>query len=377
MSGMPFAKPQGMTTIERLTEEFDRIAALDAGPFPVISLYLDLRPNEHGRDQFEPFLRKELTERVNMYPSGGPERESLEADAARIRDYVSQVDGSANSLAVFACHAADLFTTLELAAPIDGHRLYVADHPHLYPLARVVEKYPRFLALVTDTHSARIFVFAINELEKTEQVEGAKPKHHKKGGWSQARYQRHTENLHLQHAKEVVDHVARIVREEGIDKIVVAAEEVIMPLLQEHFPKDISDRIVDVLKLDVRANERAVLEATVAALRKKDQQGDRERVDELINAYRANGLACVGRERTRRALEMGQVDELLIGARPDGLAPAGDPASMGNSEMSAGESIADELVVQARNTSAAVRFIEEPALLAPIGGVGAFLRFKL
>jgi peptide subunit release factor 1 (eRF1) len=366
-----------MTTIERLTEELDRIAAIDTGPFPVISLYLDLRPNERGRDQFEPFLRKELTERVNTYPASGPERESLEADAARIRDQVAQVDSSANGLAIFACHAADLFTALELAAPIEGHRLYVSDRPHLYPLARVVDEYPRYLALVTDTHSARIFVCAINELERTEQVEGAKPKHHKKGGWSQARYQRHTENLHLQHAKEVVDHVARIVRQEGIDKIVVAADEVIMPLLQQHFPKDISERVVDVLKLDVHANERAVLEATIAALRKKDQEGDRERVDELVNAYRANGLACVGREPTNRALEMGQVDELLVAARPDALAPAGSPAAKDNSEMSAGESAADELVLQARNTSAKVRFIDDPALLAPVGGVGAFLRFKL
>src|SRR6185295_9653079 len=308
-----------MPTIAQLTEQLDRVAATDPGPFPVISLYLDLRPNEHGRDQFEQFLKKELTERVNTYPASGPERDSLEADAAKIRKHVAGLDGSVNGLALFACHGADLFAPLELAAPIDDHRLYVSDHAHLYPLARLIEAYPRYLALVTDTHSARIFVFAINELEKTEQIEGEKSKHHKKGGWSQARYQRHTENIHLQHAKEVVDAVARIVREEGIDKIIVAADEVVMPLLREQFPKEVSDRIVDILKLDVHADERAVLEATIEALRRKDAETDRERVEELIGAYRANGLACTGREATRRALEMGQVDELLITATPDAL----------------------------------------------------------
>jgi peptide subunit release factor 1 (eRF1) len=366
-----------MPTIAQLTEQLDRVSAADCGPFPVVSLYLDLRPNERGRDQFEPFLRKELTERLNTYPASGPERESLEADASRIRDHVANIDGAVNGLAIFACHGAGLFAALELAAPIDGHRLYVSDRAHLYPLARVLDEYPRYLALVTDTHSARIFVFAINELEKSEQIEGEKAKHHKKGGWSQARYQRHTENMHLQHAKEVVDHVARIVHNEGIDKVIIAADDVIMPLLREHFPKEVSDRIVDVVTLDVHANERTVLEATIAALRKKDKESDRERVEELIGAYRANGLALVGREATTRALQVGQVDELVITAVPAALARTGNGAAQKTAELSQAESEADELILQARNTSAKIRFIEDPALLAPIGGVGAFLRFKL
>jgi peptide subunit release factor 1 (eRF1) len=364
-----------MPTIDQLTTLLDRLASVDTGPFPVISLYLDLRANERGRDQFEPFLRKELAARIRTYQASGPESASLEKDAARIREYVAAVEGSVNGLAIFACSGAGLFEPIELAAPIDAHRLYISDQPHLYPLARLLDEYPRYLALLTDTHSARIFVFATNAVEKTEQIESEKAKHHKQGGWSQARYQRHVENFHLHHAKEVADAVARLVRDEAIDKVIVAAEEVVMPLLLEHFPKDVSDRLVDVLKLDVRAPERVVLETTIAALRKKDAQDDRERVDELVGAYRANGLACVGFEDTKRALERGQVEELVITAAPDKLAVTGggsDQQAAGN----AAEWAADELVLQARNTSAKIRFIEDAALLASVGGVGAFLRYK-
>jgi len=60
-----------------------------------------------------------------------------------------------------------------------------------------------------------------------------------------------------------------------------------------------------------------------------------------------------------RAFELGQVDELLITAAAEG-------------------SDADqELIRLASNTSASVRFIEDASLLEPVGGVGAFLRFKL
>ena len=376
-----------MPITEQLTAQLDRLASADTGPFPVISLYLNLQANDRGRDQFEPFLRKEPAERVGTYPASGPERESLDRDAVKIRDYVATVDGSVNGLAVFACGGADLFEAMPLAAPIDEHRLYVSDQPHLYPLARLLDQYPRYAALLADTNSARIFVFAANSVERTEQIEGTKTKRQKKGGWSQARYQRHTGNFHLHHVKEVLDTLARIVREDTIGTVLVAGDEVVRPLLREHMPKEIADRVVETDRLDVHTPQHEVLAATLAALRGQDAVNDRERVDELIGAYRANGLACVGIEAVKRAFELGQVDELVIAAspqtlrdRPAGGKPATDrqPADGGaQPERTAQERAADELIVQARNTSATVRFIEDTALLEPIGGVGAFLRFKL
>src|SRR5258706_3843662 len=250
-----------MPTTEQLSRQLDRLASVDAAPFPVISLYLNLQPDEHGRDRFAPFLRKELAERVQTYPAKGPERDSLEQDAAKIRDFVSRIDGSVNGLALFACSGADLFEPITLAAPIDAHHLYITDHPHLYPLARIIDEYPRYLALLTDTHSARIFVFATNTMVKSERIENPKAKHHKQGGWSQARYQRHTENVHMHHAKEVADAVERIMREEAIDKILVSGDEVILPLLREQLPKAVAARIVEILKMDVGTPEREVLAA--------------------------------------------------------------------------------------------------------------------
>jgi peptide subunit release factor 1 (eRF1) len=348
-----------MPTADQLTAQLDRLSAADSGPFPIISLYLDLRANDRGRDQFEPFLRKEFAERIATYPASGPERESLDKDAEAIRDYLSRIDGSVNGLALFASSGSDLFEAIPMAAPVDAHRLYISNQPHLYPLARLLDEYPRYLALLVDTHSAHIFVFAMNALVKSEDIEGQKTKHHKKGGWSQARYQRHTENFHVHHAKEVVDAVERIVREEGIDQILLSGDEVIVPLLRDQMPKHVAEKVVDIVKMDVRTPEHDVLEKTIDALRERDAEGDRERVDELIGAYRGNGLATVGADSVRRAFELGQVDELVITATAE----------------STDEN--NELVRQARNTSATIRFIQDASLLEGVGGVGAFLRFKL
>src|SRR3954462_7644229 len=348
-----------MPSTDQLTAQLDRLAALDPGPFPVVSLYLNLQPNEFGRDRFEPFLRKELADRLRTYQGHGPERDSIEQDAAKIREYVTRLDGSLNGLALFTSSGAELFEAVPLAAPIDAHRLFIDDLPHLYPLARLLDEYPRYLALVADTHSARMFVVAANSTVKTERIENQKTKHHKQGGWSQARYQRHTENFHLLHAKEVVDAVDRIVHEEGLDKILIAGDEVIVPLLREQLPKHLNEKVIDILKLDIRTGEHEVLSATLEALRQKDAETDRERVEALLGAYRGNGLATVGVENVRKAFELGQVDELMMTAN----------AEAGEADQ--------ELVRLASQTSAPVRFIEDAALLESVGGVGAFLRFKL
>ena len=48
----------------------------------------------------------------------------------------------------------------------------------------------------------------------------------------------------------------------------------------------------------------------------------------------------------------------------------------GSADRTTRESLADELVTRARQTSAKIRFVEDVSLLEPVGGVGAFLRFK-
>jgi peptide chain release factor subunit 1 len=371
---------RAMAITDQISAQLDRLASIDTGPFPVVSLYLDMRPDQHGRDNFESFLRKELAERVRTYGVDGPERASLERDADRIRAYVAEVPASANSVALFACSGADLFEPMELAAAVPEHRLYISDQPHLYPLARLMDEYPQYAVLLADTHSARLFVVAANTVRQTGQIENTKTRRHKMGGWSQARYQRHIENYHLQHAKEVVEALARLVRDEQITSVLISGDETIVPLLREQMPKDVAERIVDVLNLDVKAPEHAVLEATASAMREQDERTDREQVEALLGAYRANGLAVVGSEDTARALEMGQVDELIITAAADTLDPGGvgGPADETRAaERSAEERAADELIAKARQTSARITLIQDPSLLAAVGGVGALLRFKL
>jgi peptide chain release factor subunit 1 len=397
-----------------LTESIDRLAAFEPVPFPVLSLYLDTRPDTRGRDNFEPFLRKAFRERLSTYRPSSPEHASFSADVERINRYLAHsLEPSANGVAIFACAGADgFFEALQLEAPVAEHRLFVDDQPHLYPLARVDDQYPRYAALVADTNFARIFVFGTGQTVRQQEIEGVKTKGVKVGGWSQARYQRHVENYHQQHVRDVVQALDRIVKAENITRVVIAGDEVVVPLLRGELPPQLSDMIVDVVRLDIDTPERQVLESTLAALRERDARTDHEAVERLFDAVRGSGLGVVGAEETLAALERGQVDELLIAATPDVLtnvetlvAAGGEtPVATGNladglaaveaaaaeadaagertadqepEPVPATEKAADRLVTLARQTGASIRFIENPALLAEVGGVGALLRYRL
>ena len=129
----------------------------------------------------------------------------------------------------------------------------------------------------------------------------------------------------------------------------------------EQLPKHLTEKVIDMANIDVKSlPERDLLAETMAALREADAKTDAEQVQRMLDAWRAGGLGVAGIEPTLRALEMRQVEELLIASKPDRVAGP-----------------VDELVARAQQNSARIRFIEDESLLADVGGVGALLRFKI
>jgi peptide subunit release factor 1 (eRF1) len=381
-------------------DQLDRLAAFEPAPYPVVSLYLNTQSGQTGRDQFQTFVRKEFAARARTYPSCSPERSSLDKDLERIARFLERdLEPAANGVAVFACSAGDLFEAVQLTAPIDHHWLSIGDQPHLYPLARVESLFPRYAAVLADTNSARILVFAAGELVAQREVKGVKTKRMSQGGWSQARFQRHSENFHMHHVKEVVEALDRIVQREGITEILVAGDEVVMPLLREQMPKHLAEKIVDQVRINTDAPVDRVIRTSLEAMKRVHSQSDREKVDLAVGGYRAGGLGVVGPEDTIEALVKGQVDELLISARVRELQPVGShaaarsvasikgvlrdpavqPVAAGEAADVASETIrlADELITKAKQTGAKITFVEDPELLSDFGGVAAILRFMI
>jgi peptide chain release factor subunit 1 len=367
----------------------NRLVTFEPTPFPVISVYLNTQADQNGRDNFDAFVRRELKARAKRWTMRTPERESFDRDAERINEYLrDELRPSSNGAAIFACSAErDFFEAAQFDAPIEENHLYTSYQPSVYSLARFIDHYPPYVALVADTNFAHLYVFGVGE--EIEHRDVVSPNVHRTmiGGWSQARFQRHIDNIRTHHAKDVVDELDRITREENIERIVLAGDEVIIPMLREQLPQRLEQLVIDTLRLDVATPEHEVMKASFEAVRAHDARKDAEKVENLLDKYLGSGFAVTGARDTLIALTLGQVDEMFLSASEgdvhDDLTGKaaefipGLPEDVEGNGRARSAVIADELVARARQTNADVTFIEDAAKLAACGGVGAKLRFRL
>ena len=267
------------TTRTRLGDHIEQLAAFAPTAFPVLSLYLDLVPHQHDPDRDAAFVRAALADRLSGLRPHAPERESLERDTTRIDAWLRErLPPSASGLAIFACSGDDFFDAVQLDTPIERRALYVGPVPHLYPLVRLEDEYPRYAAVMLDAHHARIYVFGLDTVPREAAIAGPAPRHRAIGAWSQARFHRHGENLHLERLDDIVESLDRIVTDDDLRRIVVTGHDTAVPRLRDQLPARLSSKLVDVVQLDRSAGEGRILHATLEALRAQDIEAGPGRV---------------------------------------------------------------------------------------------------
>ena len=356
---------------DSLHAALDRLADYESDSASVVSVYLDLKPDQPAQP-YRAFLETAMKE-----------HESVAPELEKIRAYLETEKPSSQALAVFAASGSPgLFEAVQLDAPLGAHRLYIDSEPHVFPLERLADQYQSYAALLVNTNAARLYVFSAGAAEREVKVKNKKGKRVSAGGWSQARFQRRVENLHIKHMKEVAEAVDRLVREEKIARILVAGDDVALPLLRDQVSQGTLELMTEVGGVDIKTPEADVFRVTLDAFREADQQNDQERVEALLNAWRSGGLGTVGLTGVRAALERGQVDRLLVPATPSTSVVAeasADPDMTGPKEQVSelDEAVIEELVTLARRTDAEITFIEDARLLAPARHVGAMLRYRV
>jgi peptide chain release factor subunit 1 len=381
----------------------EKLAAFEPNGAPFISLYLDAQPNETGREDYKIWLKKEIAETGKTFPEDSAEAQNFNQTAQRIQDFLdNEVDRSASGIAVFMSLAdPDFFETVQLDEPFPNNRFFLFDRPHIFPLVRIVEQNPKYIALWADTNKASIYIFGGDHLlrtdsanERVEVIQNTVTNRSQVGGWSQARYQRHIENYHLQHAKETVEEVEKLMREAKIEHLVLCGDETgVIPILKDQFSKAAEENLVSVLNLSQYASGEEIHEKTREVMKIENAVRDKERVERMFNAAKSSaGLGTIGVEKTLAALSNGQVEELIISSSFDAIryntkevkkvlenyAPGDDnSASEELPEAAEKRQIGDELLIRALNSAAKICFIEDESLLKDAGGVGAVLRYNM
>jgi peptide chain release factor subunit 1 len=367
MSQIP-ATTQASPDQARLRDILRRVAEVESPDAPVLSVYLDLRPEAQGDDPGRrsglTVLRDRLREIARDQDEHAPAGTSLASDMERLEAFIdARMDElrGAEGLAVFACDAVGLWETVTAPVPFET-RASVGPTADLFGLAGLLDDSRTAVVAVADTNTCRLFVTRRGALVEGTGLDEPPDEHrrHAQGGWSQARYQRHIDMQDRRFASEAADAISGLVERVNARHLILAGDERTIAVLEPELPEAVRARLDHVERINLRATGDDVAEEVAPILGALRVEAEQEAADRAIAGFRAGDLGTVGIDRVAEALERGQVHELVV-----------------DEEADLDETLRAELVRQAALTSAEIVTIRGHAGLARHGGVAATLRYRL
>lgn len=361
--------------------DLDFLRGLYQGTGGYVSVYLDTsRDHENARHEIAVRWR----DAREQLASDGADPPTLDALGEVITDPGRATPGRA----AFG-RAGRVLLTEALPARPRREIARLAPLPHVMPL--LAQRGPRLPHLrVTARHDGgEVVAVSAGGGADEEEVLGTGWPVHKvsRGGWSELRYQRSTEEAWETNAKELAERVTAEAGRVSAQLILVAGDPVARTLLVQQLSHDLAARTV-LIEQELPADSEAAARAASQAVADQVARHSRERFEHW-RTQQAHGRGVAGLPGTMAALRDGAVAELLLVDHPESTAmawigPAGTDLGGSAAEL-AERGIADPVTDRAdaavaralAGTSAQLYFIPggDPGGSDPEDGICALLRF--
>jgi peptide chain release factor subunit 1 len=342
-----------------------RLAEAESTDAPILSAYVDTRPEAHGERPGErnelTALRAALAQIAAAHDAHSTARQSLDADRERIDRLLEGEDlAGVDGIAVFACDRIGLWESVTAQVAFDT-QVSAGPTADLFQLARLLDDQVSAVVAVVDTNTCRLFVTRRGALSERPGPDEGPEEHRRReaGGWSQARYQRHIDMQDQRFAKEAAEAIDALVRREKPEHVLLAGDERAISVLDPELSGAVRPLVEHVARIELRATAADVREEIVPILAALEEADGQEVADRALAGWRAGALGTVGIDGTMTALENGQVDELIIDETAD-----------------IDEDLRAELIRQASLTAASVEIVRDHDELRRHDGVAATLRYR-
>jgi peptide chain release factor subunit 1 len=313
------------------------------------------------------------------------QREALKADLERIRAWFD--DGfdrqGARGVAVFAASLDNFWSTLLLPDAIPD-AVRVDTELSLAPLASHVGRDGALVAAV-GRERGQVFRLRNGALAEIADQSEEVPGQHDQGGWSQARFERHIDEIVERHFRDVAGTLDRCTRRlRGVPIVLIGAED-IRPDFESVLSKETMDCVAGWATAEAHADGPALLEAARPVI----DEWWRSREAQLLERWREeagrNGRAASGWEETLEAASDGRVELLLVQNGVD--QQAYQCPQCGRAQLASGSCPLDGTTLESRDDGfdlavhktlthgGTVHVVRDRDDLGPVGGMAALLRF--
>jgi peptide chain release factor subunit 1 len=305
----------GVVTSDRLRE----LAAFRAKNGCAVSLYLGFDPSTSGTvpaalAKINALLDEAHRAVLAARPALTHEQTTgLEEDYQRIRDFLEHdFDRSGvRGVAIFAAGLDGFWQSVALNEPVPdvarvGSELYVA------PLVPLLGRGDGVLVAVVDRERGLLYKLTGGRLEELADHSDDVLARMDQGGWSQARYQRHVDELAARHLRTVADDLdARVHNQDAIHVVVIGPEEtrtVFLDLLAH----ETREALAGATAGEGWASPTELLELVRPFVEQSRLADETERLARWQEEQGRNGRATAGWADTLEALSDARVDVLLF-----------------------------------------------------------------
>jgi peptide chain release factor subunit 1 len=360
------------------TSMLERLARIESGGNPILSVYLDLDPSRF------PTPAARDTELSALLAGTGAQ----ELDVKHVRETVRghpELAHGAHGLAIFSCAASGALEVLAVPEPVEP--LAVIDSvAWLEPLAAMLASEDWGVAVLS-RREARLFRGGRDGLVEFAAISDELHRRHAQGGWAQANLQRGIEQQVFEHVRHAAELLLRAHRRRPFDHIVIVASDELWPVMEESLHQDLRDRLAGVISRDLdHSPERYIVQAVTPVIERAEREKEMALTSRLEQALGTGGPAVCGLDEVLATLQQGRVEMLLLTDQAKltaGLCSSCDrlyattdgECPLDGTPLVSVDAV-EHLIVQAAQHAIPVRVTRhEPDVLRAHGDVAAFLHW--
>ena len=289
-------------------------------------------------------------------------------------------------LALIGSEKNDFYRLYQLSVPPEN--LFVVDSsPFIRPLALLQDEWEEFALLFVDGTSAQIHVLGARQIEESKEVETDVMGRHKKGGWSQMRFNRLRKEAVDKFYKIVIRELIEITsKEDSIVSIILAGPGKGKKEILEYLPQDLREKVTHVLDVDKNMPLTEMIKDMTDIVHQDEKIIGNRSVELLQKMILTGGPAIYGLDRVIEASRNGIVKELFIQkgeAIPGWICENCQVVEKGAKKQcpyckgaTSRVDVLEEIIEFVVRSGGELEFIDESPYLEGLGGIAAILRYS-
>jgi peptide chain release factor subunit 1 len=303
-------------------EQVRELALFEDPALGAVSFYFQPAPPRNKSHREETILVKDLAREALRGLEARTEKkqiwDSVQADIDRILRLSADLrSNGTHAKAVFACAGKSFWREYDLPPTLAGTQLFVDRRFHLKPIAHLLGAFPSLGVVLVDRHRARFFDLRLGELTEREDLFHPLSRRGRSdgfGGYDAGHAERRVEDEARQHFKTVAVLLKEFLEKGTFEKWILGCIDELRPQIEAQCHPYVSQSLLGRFNADVQ-------HVTADEIRTRAQeivdhwQNNRRHdfVALALNQARSHGRGVTGLRRVLRALEMGEVQALLIG----------------------------------------------------------------